>query len=97
MDEKKPKKTLTDFIEQNQKLLSTVGIFTALSVFINQLPGELAKSDAGLHAILRALSCFLCALAICRNETLFKRSICLTAVQLVIWRRYANRRFVPSG
>jgi hypothetical protein len=26
------KKTLTDFIDQNQKLLSTVGIFTALSV-----------------------------------------------------------------
>lgn len=62
MDEK-PKKNLTDFIDHNQKLLSTIGVFTALSVFINQLPGDLAKSDAALHFVLRLLSSLLCILA----------------------------------
>lgn len=63
MVDEQPKKTLTDFIDQNHKLLSTIGIFAALSVFINQLPGDLAKSDASLHSGLRILSAILCLLA----------------------------------
>ena len=65
MDEqhKKSRRTLTDFIDENQKLLSSIAIFTALSVFVNQLPGELLKADAGLKMGVRSLSCFLCILA----------------------------------
>jgi hypothetical protein len=73
MDEK-PRKTLTDFIDQNQKLLSTIGVFTALSVFINQLPGDLAKSDAELHVVLRLLSSLLCVLAIIAFIEVLKNS-----------------------
>src|SRR5258708_1696721 len=73
MDDK-PRKTLTDFIDQNQKLLSTIGIFTALSVFINQLPGDLAKSDAELHVVLRLLSALLCVLAITAFIEVLKNS-----------------------
>src|SRR5258707_1012035 len=62
MDEK-PRNTLTDFIEENQKLLSSVVIFTGLSVFINQLPGALVQSDVELKLTLRLVSSSLCILA----------------------------------
>ena len=73
MDEK-PKKTLTDFIEQNQKLLSAIGVFTALSVFINQLPGDLAKSDNGVRLALRVLSSLFCFLAVLTYAEVLKNS-----------------------
>jgi hypothetical protein len=62
-DSKNPRATLTDFVEENQKLLSSIVIFTALSVFANQLPGELIRSDANLKISVRMLSCLLCILA----------------------------------
>lgn len=74
MDEK-PKKTLTDFIDENRNLLSTIGILTALSVFINQLPGDLAKSLLGLHDILRTVSGLLCFLAILAFFEVMKNSL----------------------
>lgn len=70
-----PSKTLTNFIDQNQKLFSIVGIFTALSIFINQLPGELARSDQGLHLVLRMISCLLCILATITYIEILKNSV----------------------
>ena len=78
-----PSKTLTDFIDQNQKLFSIVGIFTALSVFINQLPGELARSDQGLHFVLRSISCLLCILATITYIQIFKNSAQYPQIGLV--------------
>jgi hypothetical protein len=62
-ESKSAKVTLTDFIEENQKLLSSIAIFTALSIFVNQLPGELIRSDENLKIGVRMLSCLLCILA----------------------------------
>jgi hypothetical protein len=74
-DSKNPRATLTDFVEENQKLLSSIVIFTALSVFANQLPGELIRSDANLKISVRMLSCFLCILATLAYLEVVKNSL----------------------
>jgi hypothetical protein len=63
MAEDKPACTITEFFNESQNLVTGVAAFTALSAFVNQLPGELAKSDHDVSICVGILSGLLSLLA----------------------------------
>jgi hypothetical protein len=63
MTDTKEPKTLTDFIETNSKLISTLGVFAGLAVFATKVP-ESAKLSESDNFALKTISFLLFTLAI---------------------------------
>jgi hypothetical protein len=56
---KQPSSTLTDYIEQNSKLISTLAIFVSMSVLATKLPDALTKTaDDSTKFIAKAIPYF---------------------------------------
>src|SRR5258708_20108657 len=59
MTDQTPKKSLTDFVEENQRLLSVIGVMVALTVFSGSLANKRIGSFLGIQFLTCALLCLI--------------------------------------